>query len=284
MSQDRRFGISTHLFHEQRLAREHLVHIAAHGFDTIELFATRAHVDYHDPAAIAQLAEWLGDTRVELHSVHAPIVDAIRDGQWVGSYSIASGDETRRKAAISEIQAAIAVAPAIPFRYLVVHVGMPSVEKVPQGDNQPDAARRSIEEIAGLSAAAGVKVALEVIGNRLSDPPALVHLLEEQLEGFDLGICLDYGHANLMGDLADAIETLSGHIWTTHVHDNGGRRDDHLVPYAGAINWDHAMMQTQKVGYDGVLMFEVAGGVDPIATLQRCAKARDRLEKTLVVF
>ena len=45
---DRRFGVSTHLFHEHRLTREHLVHIAAHGFEAVELFATRAHFDYHD--------------------------------------------------------------------------------------------------------------------------------------------------------------------------------------------------------------------------------------------
>ena len=36
----RLFGVSTHLFHGQRLAREHLLEIAAHGFDTVEVFAT----------------------------------------------------------------------------------------------------------------------------------------------------------------------------------------------------------------------------------------------------
>ena len=31
--------------------RDHLVHIAAHGFEAVELFATRAHFDYHDDRA-----------------------------------------------------------------------------------------------------------------------------------------------------------------------------------------------------------------------------------------
>ena len=48
-----RFGISTHLYHDQRLSRDHLAQIAAHGFEAVELFATRSHFDYHDPAAIA---------------------------------------------------------------------------------------------------------------------------------------------------------------------------------------------------------------------------------------
>ena len=85
-----------------------------------------------------------------------------------------------------------------------------------------------------------------------------------------------------MGDLGEAIETLSGHLWTTHVHDNGGKRDDHLVPFAGTIDWDAAMMETQKIGYDGILMFEVADTGDPVDVLKRCVKARERLEKTFV--
>ena len=36
-----------------------------------------------------------------------------------------------------------------------------------------------------------------------------------------------------MGDLVDAIETVSGHLITTHVHDNRGKLDDHLAPFDG---------------------------------------------------
>jgi sugar phosphate isomerase/epimerase len=282
----RSFGVSTHLFHESRLSRDHLVHVAAHGFEALEVFATRSHFDYHDAHAIAQLGEWLADTRLTLHSVHAPIFDAMKDGKWVGSYSNASGDESRRTAALAETRAALRVATVVPFRYLVVHLGMPSAQQMPPRENQPDAARRSLEEIVTLAAEVNVRVAVEVMPNALSSAGALVRLLEEQLDGVDAGICLDYGHAHIMGDLAEAIETLSGHLWTTHVHDNRGRQDDHLVPFAGTIDWDAAMMETQKIGYDGPMMFEVAAAppADPVDVLKRCAKARERLEKTFVVF
>lgn len=260
------------------------MHIAAHGFDAVELFATRAHFDYHDEQAIDRLAEWLSDTRLELHSLHAPIFDGVRNGQWVGSLSNASGDERRRRAAIAETRAALHVARRIPCRFVVVHLGMPSGQHVPPGDNRPDAARRSLEDIVVLAAEVGVRVAVEVIPNPLSGAAALVPLIEDQLEGVDVGICLDYGHAHLMGDLGEAIEAISGHLWTTHVHDNDGRRDDHLVPFAGTIDWNAAMMETQKIGYDDVLMLEVADTGDPINVLQRSAQARERLEKTFVTF
>ncbi len=81
-----RFGVSTHLYHDQRLDREHLVEIAAHGFDCVELFATRTHFDYHDAAAVRALAEWLDDTRLTLNSVHAPICASLIDGTWGETY------------------------------------------------------------------------------------------------------------------------------------------------------------------------------------------------------
>jgi sugar phosphate isomerase/epimerase len=130
-----------------------------------------------------------------------------------------------------------------------------------------------------------VQIALEVIPNPLSSAAALCHLIEEELDGVDVGICLDYGHAHLMDDVGEAIETVSGHLWTTHVHDNAGKRDDHLVPFSGTIDWGLAMMATQKIGYDGMLMLEVgdAGG-DPVSVLKRSVKARERLEKMFITF
>jgi sugar phosphate isomerase/epimerase len=282
---ERRFGLSTHLFHDHRLTREHLAFVAGHGFEAVEVFATRSHFDYRDDVAVTNLASWLADTRLQLHSLHAPIAEAVRRGEMVAPYSTASGDDRRRAAAVAEVKAALAVAARIPFRVLVLHLGVPLSARPPANDNQPGAARRSLEEIAAAARAVGVQVAVEVMPNPLSTPHGLVRLIEDEsdeLEG--LGICLDYGHAHLMGDLGEAIEEVSGHLITTHVHDNRRRTDDHLPPFAGSIDWDMAMMETQKIGYDGVLMFEVADTGDAAATLQRCAEARDRLERTFVTF
>jgi sugar phosphate isomerase/epimerase len=281
---DIQFGLSTHLFHDEPLTRDHLVHIAAHGFECVELVATRSHFDYRNPDAVRDLAEWLSDTRLTLHSVHAPTVEAMRGRTPLGWFSNASGDESRRKAAVAEAQAALDIAKDIPFEYLVVHLGVPVSAKPGPGDNQRDAARRSAEMLIDSAEALGVRVAFEVMQNPLSSADALVHLIEDNLEGLDATLCLDYGHGHLTGDLADVIESVAGHIGTTHLHDNDGRYDAHLMPYAGTINWDAAMTETQKVGYDGVLMFEVAESGDPATTLTRAAKARERLAKALITF
>jgi sugar phosphate isomerase/epimerase len=275
-----RFGISTHLYHDVRLDQTHLAEIAGYGFEAVELFATRSHFDYHDAAEITRLKQWLAETGLLLHGIHAPITDSIKGGQWGHErFSTAVTDAARRQAAVREAEIALRVAREIPVNVLVVHVGTPTVMAQP-GDNNRGSALRSVEAICRLAEPLGVRVALEVIPNDLSAPASLVSMLERDLEAPHAGICMDFGHAFLMGDLPDAIETSAEHLITTHVHDNRRREDDHLAPYRGAIAWDAALMSMQKIGYEGTYLFEVANTGSPSAVLEDARRARQRFERT----
>jgi sugar phosphate isomerase/epimerase len=274
-----RFGISTHLFHEQRLSRDHLALIAAHGFEAVEVFATRSHFDYHDPAAITQLAGWLTETGLALHGIHAPIADRLLPGDhWGEAISNAVSDPAKRQAAVREADAALNVARQIPTEVFVVHLGTPTAKG---GENNRTAAFRSVEEICRLAEPVGIRVALEVIPNPISDAASLVDMLEKDLDAPRTGICLDFGHAFLMGDVADTIETVAEHLITTHVHDNNGKKDDHLVPFEGRLNWDIALMTMQKVGYDGTYLMELANTGSPAAVLEQARAARARFDKLM---
>src|SRR5258707_9852982 len=155
-----RFGISTHLYHNHRLERDHLAQIASYGFETIELFATRSHFDYYDETAIGMLADWLSETGLALNSVHAPIAASLMNGQWGETYSNAVADSARRQAAVREAEAAMKIARRIPFDVLVVHLGTPTANSQP-GDNNRASAFRSAQDICRLAEPLGVRVALE---------------------------------------------------------------------------------------------------------------------------
>jgi sugar phosphate isomerase/epimerase len=277
----RKFGVSTHLYHGQRLGRDHLMEIAAYGFEAVELFATRTHFDYHNPAAIADLQEWLADAGLELHGIHAPVSESFVGGRWGPALSLASVDRDRRAQAVGEAERALHIARRIPVGVFVTHLGVPRAQQPPPGDNNRDAARRSVEELQQIAEPLGVRLAVEVIPNDLSRVGSLVHFVEEDLDGVDVGICLDFGHAHMDGDLVDAIETVSGHLIATHVHDNRGRADEHLVPFDGTIDWPGVMTAIQKVGYDGTLLLELATHGSPKATLVRAQQARARMERLL---
>lgn len=274
------FAVSTFLFHQSRLDREHLVDIAAHGFGAVEIFALRSHFDYSDPAAVSDLVEWLDDTRLELTAVHAPTAERLVDGVWTGNLSLASTDAAIRERAVAEVQLTLDLVRVVPFRTLVLHVGVPA-DIAAATDNDAGAARRSLDLIVPYAAACGVQVALEVQTNALSTPDALVGLIEDAADWPPAGICLDVGHARLLGDPVDAIETASGLIVASHVHDTRGSRDDHLVPYDGSIEWARALLAFQKVGYAGPWTFELAASVPAITTLARAAHARQRFEQCL---
>jgi sugar phosphate isomerase/epimerase len=280
-----RFGISTHLYYDQPLGPAHLAELAEFGFRDIELFAARGHFDYREPAAVGALAGWLSGAGLRLHSVHAPIVERVERGAWGRMLSTAAASEEARREAVAECLAALEIARAIPFSFLVVHLGVPDVLSSGADDNSPAAARRSLEEIATAAAMLGVQVAVEVIPNALSAPERLVQLVEDELElpAAGAGICLDMGHAALMGDVADAIDVTSGDLVTTHVHDNRGRRDDHLVPFDGTIDWATALMTLQKVGYGGILLFELNSTATPRESLEKTRAVRERFTSILMV-
>jgi sugar phosphate isomerase/epimerase len=274
-----RFGVSTHLYHGERLQPQHLLEIAARGFTSVELFATRSHFDYHDSKSVEALAGWLHDARLEMPSVHAPIVDSLVDDKWGRAFSTATSNADARHATIREMRAAIDIARIIPFRTLVVHLGVPAAQNPGPEDNSRDAALRSLEEIHRMADPLGIQIAVEVMDNRLSTAAALVEFVEEDLEGMNAGICMDVGHAFLLGDVTEAIETASGYLITTHLHDNRRSRDDHLVPFAGGIDWAAAMMAFEKIGYDGRLMFEIRNEDGAAAVLARAERARLRLQE-----
>ena len=260
------FSVSTYLYRDRRLVRDHLLEIAAHGFKAAELFASRLHIDYHNPSVVADVQQWLTAAGLELGSVHAPTMEM----------SLASADAVERDAAVAETERALFVARRIPFSAFVVHLGRPRTDRVQGGTNR-DAARRSMEALAKSAQPLGVRIAIEVIPNDLSRAASLAHLLDDGIDAPNVGICLDTGHARLEGDVPDAIEVVSGHLMAVDIHDNRGRTDDHLVPFDGGIDWPSALTTVQKVGYDGALTFELSARGATKDMLARARQAQRRM-------
>lgn len=72
-----------------------------------------------------------------------------------------------------------------------------------------------------------------------------------------LGICFDFGHANVgRVNIYDEIKKVGTKLKVTHIHDNYGK-DDHYFPYKGDINWNIAMKALKEIEYKGELTLEV---------------------------
>jgi sugar phosphate isomerase/epimerase len=123
------FGLSTHLFVSERLSSHILDQILAAGFRQIELFAARQHFDYHDKNHVRDVAQWFADHDLKLHSLHAPLYADFDWGRSGGPpISVAYLERRQRIESMDEIKQAVEVADLLPFRYLILHVGLPNEE------------------------------------------------------------------------------------------------------------------------------------------------------------
>ncbi len=85
----------------------------------------------------------------------------------------------------------------------------------------------------------------------------------EELEGLlarvgspGLGFCLDYGHSHMNGNTLDLLRRVGHRLVYTHLADNRGEHDDHLMFGEGTVPWREVLDATRSAGYDGPLTVE----------------------------
>jgi len=191
-----------------------------------------------------------------VHSIHAPTDRDLSPGRESGApISICDLERLRRLDAVDEIKRALDVAEVIPFRYLVQHLGTSRESPDPR---KWDAAFSSLEHLVVFAKQRGVTIALENTPGELATPANLRHFVEET-RLHDLRLCFDTGHAHMDEGVQRSFETMRELVVTTHVHDNHGEKDEHLLPYEGSINWEATLK---------ALAAPVAGGLPIVLELR----------------
>jgi len=250
-------AISTYIHIRERLQAGILQRLAEGGVAAIEIFASRSHFDYTSPQHVREIASWFADRPdVALRSMHAPMY---AEGEW-GRFdspplNIAGVERKDRVEAMDEIKRAIEVAETIPFRYLVLHIGLGGERT---SERKVEGALSSIEHLRAFARPLGVQLLLENIPNELTTPERLAETIRI-LHFDDLGVCLDVGHAHLEPGVEQTIETLKPHVCSVHVHDNQGMKDDHLWPGEGTIDWERTVEQLRGAPQAPALVLELAG-------------------------
>ncbi len=85
-----------------------------------------------------------------------------------------------------------------------------------------------------------------------------LNFLVESFKSDKVGICWDFGHANLMPIKQEkAFKILGDKIRIVHMHNNYRFNDDHVMPTLGTIDWESVMPALKKCGYDGDFSIEI---------------------------
>jgi sugar phosphate isomerase/epimerase len=145
---------------------------------------------------------------------------------------------------------------------MVIHPGY--VMEPGEEPKRYEVATRSLEEICRPARGLGVTICVENLFSRgdrhlfCDTLPKVLHLVRS-VDGVDPGICVDTSHANIMGDVSEAIEICGKAVCSTHISDNRGSDDDHLPPGDGVIDWNAVLSSFDRTSYGGPLTLEVAG-------------------------
>lgn len=90
---------------------------------------------------------------------------------------------------------------------------------------------------------------------------AAVEELIDLVKSFDdpaVGICWDFGHANLTAeDQSSSLRRIGALLKATHVADNHGEWDEHLAPFYGTVPWESLMPVLSEISYAGDLTYEI---------------------------
>lgn len=270
-------AVSTYLYVKERLHPGILDGLARNGVQAIEIFAARQHLDYANRKAhVKEIAEWFRGSGVPLNSVHSPMY---ADYEWgrtgAPPVNVASTDRAHRIDAMDEIKRALEIAEQIPFRFLVQHIG---TSNEAFDEKKFEAAMTSVEHLRAFAKPLGVRILLENIPNELSTPDRLVELIHNA-HFEDVGVCFDFGHANIMSSVREAFEILRNYVCSTHVHDNDKTKDSHLWPGQGRIDWKEAMELLRAAPQTPALLLELEAD-EKINPLERLAETFDKLERT----
>lgn len=269
---------STYRYVGQPLSAGVLGAIRGAGISKIEVFCSAAHFDYASAEALKDLAGWLEEHRLELHSLHSPTQRDTAGRHESGvPISISDGERVRRLDAVDEVKRAIDVAERIPFKYLVQHLGS---SRQAADERSIDAAFNSLEHLALFAKQRGVTIALENTTHELGAPLALLNFVKET-HLHDLRFCFDIGHAHIEPGVAAAFEVMRERVVTTHVHDNHGDEDEHLLPFEGTIDWDAGLQMIAEAPLALPVVMELKEHATQTDVLGRARAVFDRIENEL---
>jgi sugar phosphate isomerase/epimerase len=177
-------------------------------------------------------------------SVHAPLSDV----------NIGSLNPRMRAAALDEVLRSIASAGRLGFNPFTVHPGFFTPLGMVAKDNARKVTKESLKLIERTARENGVVVALENMPEMPMSMATTPKALLDLMDGTDMRICLDIGHANTSKNIDEYLR-FKDRIVNVHIHDNDGKWDQHLPIGNGNIDFKRLMPKLSS--YKGRYVIEV---------------------------
>jgi len=205
-------------------------------------------------------------------------------GVYGEQFDPSAPDESERRSAVDTFKSEGELAAELNGPLVVVHCSSIRQDGVSDKERNVRIAqlRKSILDLGQFGKGIGVAYAFEnlpgyhAIG---SDVAELADMLRA-VGAPNTGMCLDTGHAHMVGDAAEAICQAKEQMIYVHFSDNCGRSDDHDMPTCGTLDAEKVGKALYEAKYTGTIMLEVFYKTDRLAQLADQGLA-SRLERIL---
>ena len=255
------YAISTYLFENWDL--ESALHsVAAHGFNSVELWADESH--HVDPRSLAdehKVRALLKEYNIRVHSIHTPF----------RKFRPFDSIEEARAHRINVKKASIDFCGRFEIPIAVIH----ACDRKEYNASKADIPylHDALTELADYAHKQGVKLALENIpSGKNKDDEVLCTLINQHALFGDiknLYFCLDIGHVTITSnDMQKEIETVEPErLITFHIHNNDGKSDSHRLPDDGIIDWPKWHDMIRNRGFKDQFVFEICEYGNPFAKM-----------------
>jgi len=178
------------------------------------------------------------------YQVHAPLSDV----------NIGSAHEPMRAAALTEIKSTITWCRRLDITLMTLHPGFVQGIAFLDRSKALERTRSSVLELEKFAKDSSVAIALENMPANINATCTSAEELLEVLEGTDMGICFDVGHANTTGNI-DSFLRIVRRFTNVHLHNNFGQWDEHRVIDDGTADIA-GVVRALKQSYKGNMIIE----------------------------
>jgi sugar phosphate isomerase/epimerase len=192
--------------------------------------------------------------------VHAPLSDV----------NIGSVHEPMRLAAMNEIKQTVMMCRQLDIELVTMHPGFVQGIAFLNKAKALEKTKDSIAEIAAFSRDQRVSIAVENMPANINATCTRAEELLAAMDGAEVGICFDMGHANTTGQL-DEMLRLVNRFTNVHLHNNEGQWDQHNRIDDGTADLPE-VISVLKRSYRGNIIIEATdleSGIESKRTLER---------------
>ena len=229
------------LFHEFQQA----------GIESLELTDYHPDFSYTDLEAFTALRLAMEDLSLHLNSLHIHL-------EIFDDYDLATLDAAQREKTLIAYRQAVDAMEVLGGGILVTHhIQIPEPDE-PLHSEKRTAFLDNLNTVAEYAAPRAVSFAVENVPRGYTREPTRLVGLMNDLDAPNVGVVIDTGHQNIVGDPVETLRTIGEHLITLHLHDNRGEQDEHLLPGRGTVDWNGVVGALKEIEYPGVFMYELS--------------------------